>query len=148
MTKIASPEEHYRKITHAYVTAPINAFYAPELRLSEGKAEVSFDVDPKMHHAAHAAHGSIYFKALDDAAFFAANSIVDDVFVLTVSFTTYFLRPIRSGRITAKGRLVHRTGRLFFAEATLVDQDGNEIGRGNGTFMRSNIKLDPTIGYK
>ncbi len=101
MTQTSSSEEHFRKLERAYVTAPINAYYAPTLRMSEGKAEIAFDIDPKMHHAAHAAHGSVYFKALDDAAFFAANSLVDDVFVLTVSFTVYFLRPVSEGRITA-----------------------------------------------
>jgi acyl-coenzyme A thioesterase PaaI-like protein len=35
------------------------------------------------HHSIHAVHGSVYFKALDDAAFFAVNSLVEDVFVLT-----------------------------------------------------------------
>ena len=117
------------------------------LRVEEGRATLSFAIDPKMHHAAGAAHGSIYFKALDDAAFFAANSVVEDVFVLTVSFTVYLLGSVVEGQVRATGRLTHRTGRLFFAESELFDQDGNQIGRGSGTFIRSEIALDADIGY-
>jgi len=67
-------DEHYRKLAHCYTAARVNAFYAPSLEVTDGAAEVRFEITPAMHHAAGAAHGSVYFKALDDAAFFAANS--------------------------------------------------------------------------
>jgi hypothetical protein len=35
-------------------------------------------VRPDFFHAAHAVHGSVYFKALDDAAFFAVASLVQE----------------------------------------------------------------------
>jgi uncharacterized protein (TIGR00369 family) len=131
-----------------YHDAPINRESRPRLRVSDGKAEIRVDIDSKMHHAAAAVHGAIYFKALDDAAFFAANSLVDDVLVLTTSFTIYMLRPVSEGRLVARGRVTHRTGRLFFAEATLEDQDENSIARGSGTFMRSGISLGPEVRYR
>ena len=140
-------DEHYRKLERTYASAPINKFYKPELEISGGKAIIRFDADRKMHHAAHAVHGSVYFKALDDAAFFAANSQVEDVFVLTVSFTIHMFRPVVGGMLTAEGWLTHRTGRLFFAESKLTDHEGNQIARGSGTFARSGIALTPEIGY-
>ena len=141
-------EEHYRKLVRTYASAPINEFYKPSLEIADGKAVIRFEVDRKMHHAAHAVHGSVYFKALDDAAFFAANSQVEDVFVLTVSFNVHLFRPIVDGVLTAKGWLTHRTGRLFFAESELTDQEGNQVARGSGTFARSGIALTPEIGYR
>jgi hypothetical protein len=36
---------------------------------------------------------------------------------------------------------------VFVAEARLVDEDGEEIGRGTGTFMRSRIALSSLDGY-
>jgi uncharacterized protein (TIGR00369 family) len=143
----AKTEEHYRKLERLYHTAPINGFYAPELKVSEGHSEIVFEIHPKMHHAAHAVHGSVYFKALDDAAFFAANSLVADVFVLTASFTIYFLRPVSSGRLKATGWVAHQAGRQFVAEAQLEDEDGNQIARGSGIFVRSKIALSPEVGY-
>jgi hypothetical protein len=37
---------------------------------------------------------------------------------------------------------------VFVAEARLVDVDGEEIGRGTGTFMRSKIALSGLAGYR
>ena len=60
----------------------------------------------------------------------------------------HMFRPVIEGTLTAKGWLTHRTGRLFFAESELTDQDGNQIARGSGTFARSKIPLNPEIGYQ
>ena len=143
-----SKEEHYRKLERMYASAPINEYYAPTMRVSEGRAEVTIPIRPDFFHAGGAVHGLVYFKALDDAAFFAANSLVDHAFMLTVSFNLYMTRPISEGEMKATGRVVHRSRRLFIAESVLVDSDGREIARGSGTFMPSNIPLSPEVGYK
>jgi uncharacterized protein (TIGR00369 family) len=144
---MAADEDHFRKLERMYAAAPINAFFAPTLRVSEGLAEVAMAIRRDLFHSAQALHGSVYFKALDDAAFFAANSVVSDVFVLTVSFTVYLLRPVTEGVVTAKGRLVHRTRNVMFAEAELLDQQGRQVARGSGSFMRSSTPLSGDIGY-
>lgn len=141
-------EEHYRKLEHMYASGPVNEYFAPTLRVSQGRAEVTIPVRPDFFHAAGAVHGSVYFKALDDAAFFAVNSLVKDVFVLTASFNVYLTRPISEGEMKATGRVVHRSRRLFLAEAELVDTGGREIGRGSGTFIRSTMPLSPELGYE
>jgi uncharacterized protein (TIGR00369 family) len=89
----------------------------------------------------------VYFKALDDAAFFAVNSLLEDRFALTVTFNIYLLRPVSEGTIQATGRVVHRSKRLYVAESVLVDAAGLEVARGSGTFMTSSIALTPEIGY-
>ena len=141
-------EEHYRKLERMYASAPLNEYYKPTMHISDGRAEVTVAVRRELFHAANAVHGALYFKCLDDACFFAVNSLVDDVFVLTVSFNLYLTRPISAGEMRATGRVVYRSRRLFVAEAELVDQDGQEIGRGSGTFMRSSTPLSPDIGYR
>jgi len=141
-------EGHYRKLERMYASAPVNDYYAPTMRVSEGRAEVIIPVRRDFFHAAGAVHGAVYFKALDDAAFFAVNSLVDDVFVLTVSFNVYLTRLISEGEMKATGQVVHRSRRLFVAESALVDSDGREIARGSGTFMPSTIPLSPKVGYE
>lgn len=141
-------EEHYRKLERMYASAPVNKYYAPTMRVSEGRAEVTIPVRSEFFHAGGAVHGLVYFKALDDAAFFAVSSLVDDVFVLTASFNLYFTRPISEGEMKATGRVVYRSARLFIAESVLVDSDGREIARGSGTFMPSTIALSPEVGYE
>jgi uncharacterized protein (TIGR00369 family) len=140
-------DDHFRKLERMYASAPLNRFFEPTLVVQEGRAEVSMPVRPEFFHAAHAIHGSVYFKMLDDAAFFAVNSLVTEFFVLTVSFTTYLTRPVSSGVLTATGRVVHRSRNLYLAESELLDGEGRHAGRGNGSFMRSSIPLAPAVGY-
>jgi len=140
-------EEHYRKLERMYLSAKFNEIYKPELTISEGEAEVSFDAGPHLHHAGNAVHGSNYFKALDDAAFFAVNSLVDDVFVLTVTFNIQLLRPISEGRMIAKGKVVNAGRTVWVADSTLVDERGRLLGRGTGTFMRSKMALTDIATY-
>ena len=141
-------ETHFRKLERLYQeAAPINRFFRPTLRVSHGAAELLIPIRPDFFHAAHAVHGSVYFKALDDAAFFAVNSLVSDVFVLTASFNIYLIRPITDGTLRAVGRVVHRSRTLFLAEAELFDAEERQAGRGSGSFMRSNIALTADIGY-
>lgn len=141
-------EEHYRKLERMFHAAPISRFFAPALHVDEGRAEITIPIKPDFFHAANAVHGAVYFKALDDAAFFAANSLVPDVFVLTVTYNVFFTRPIFEGEMRATGRVVHRSKNLIIADAELLDSAGRQIARGSGTFMRSQIPLSPAIGYE
>jgi uncharacterized protein (TIGR00369 family) len=141
--------EHFRRLERMYASAPINDFFAPRLHIPEaGMAELRLTIRRDFHHAAGAAHGAVYFKALDDATFFAANSLVEGVFVLTVSFNLYLTRPVSEGEVIARGRVVSRSKRLYVAEGTLEDSRGREIARGSGAFMPSAVSLNAEIGYR
>ncbi len=141
-------ELHYRALERLYTSAPVNLMFDSELTIvGRGESRLVFNVSEKSHHAAGAAHGTIYFKMLDDAAFYAANTLVSDRFLLTTSFNLHFTKPVREGRVTAEGRWVSGKRRVFVAESRLTDEEGDEIGRGTGTFMRSHIALSGLPGY-
>ena len=141
-------ETHWRALESLYASAPVNAKFASSLEvLAEGRARITFDVTEDSYHAAGAAHGTIYFKMLDDAAFYAANTLVTDRFLLTTSFNLHFTKPVREGKVVAEGRWVSGRRRVFVAESRLVDAEGEEIGRGTGTFMKSRIPLSSLDGY-
>ena len=140
-------EEHFRKLERMYHGAPINQYFQPTIRVSNGETELDIPLRPDFFHAAHAVHGSVYFKALDDAAFFAVSSLVADVFVLTASFNIYLTRPVTEGTLQASGRVVHRSRSLFLADAELRDPQQRLVARGSGSFMRSTIALTPEVGY-
>ena len=140
---------HWRALEGLYTSAPINRLFESRLTITGGgAARIEFDIDARVHHAAGAAHGTTYFKMLDDAAFYAANTMITDRFLLTTSFNLHFVRPVKSGRIVAEGRWISGRRRVLVAEARLVDRDGEEIGRGTGTFMRSRIALSGLPGYR
>jgi uncharacterized protein (TIGR00369 family) len=139
---------HWRALESLYGTAPVNSLFQSELTLlGEGASRIIFNIEQSSYHAAGAAHGTVYFKMLDDAAFYAANTLVTDRFLLTTSFNLHFSRPVRSGRVIAEGKWISGRRRVLVAEARLIDEDGEEIGRGTGTFMRSRIALSSLEGY-
>lgn len=142
-------QEHFRALERLYAKAPINQLFQSQLHISErGLATINFDVSDRYYHAAGAVHGTAYFKMLDDAAFYAANSLISDRFILTTAFNVLFTRPLKSGPITAEGRWVSGKRRVFVADSRLLDSDGEEIARGTGTFMRSHIPLASLPGYQ
>ncbi len=141
-------EHHYRALESMYHVAPINTFYRPTIQIADRRAEIQIEVGEQLCHAGGAVHGSVYFKMLDDAAFFAASSIETEVFVLTTSFTTYLTRPISSGCMRSVGSVAHTNRSQILAEAVVYDGEGRGIGRGNGLFVRSKRLLRETPGYK
>lgn len=139
---------HWRALESLYASAPINQLFESRLIVEdEGRAQIRFVIEPKHFHAAGAAHGTIYFKMLDDAAFYAANTLVTDRFLLTTSFNMHFTRPVKEGEVIAEGRWISGRRRVLVAESRLIDHEGEEIGRGTGTFMRSRIPLSDLDGY-
>jgi uncharacterized protein (TIGR00369 family) len=141
-------EEHYRALEKMYASAPCNGYYTPTMHISHGTAELVIPIQEEFFHTAGATHGSVYFKALDDAAYFAVSSLVTDRVVLTVSFTIHILRPISEGEMRARGGMVLSSGHLYVAESTISDSRGREIARGSGNFIKSKIKLSLETGYQ
>jgi uncharacterized protein (TIGR00369 family) len=142
-------EAHFRALESLYAAAPINGFFDSRLEIpASGEARIHFTIDERHFHAGGAAHGTSYFKMLDDAAFYAANSLVTDRFLLTTAFNLLFTRPLGPGPVTAEGRWVSGQRRVFVAEARLIDANGEEAARGTGTFMKSRIPLAGLPGYR
>ena len=140
---------HHRALESLYAAAPINRLFESRLEIVErGRSRISFMLDRRFYHAGGAAHGTSYFKMLDDAAFYAANSLVTDRFLLTTAFNLLFTRPMTEGDIVAEGRWISGQRRVLIAEARLVDAGGEEVARGTGTFMRSRIPLATLPGYR
>lgn len=140
-------EKHYRSLENMYKAAPINEFFQPQITVSESTAIIEILLSDKYHHSAGGVHGSVYFKMLDDAAFFAANSLEFDVFVLTGTFTTKLTKPVASGIMKAIGRVTEATDSKITAEASVYNTDGVEIGKGSGVFVRGKHLLKEASGY-
>lgn len=140
-------EEHFRKLERMYLKAPVNDYFRLSVEIRHSEAHIRIPVRPDFFHAGRAVHGHVYFKALDDSAFFAANSLVEDVFVLTGVFETRFLKPVNSGVLHAIGRVVTASRKMWVCESELRNSENEIIATGSGKFVRSAIPLTPEIGY-
>lgn len=94
------------------------------------------------HHAAGTMHGSVYFRLLDDACYFAALSLEPNFFLHTKSFTIDLKRPHVEGIVIAEGCMDTQTDKSFFCFGTLINESGNILAKGRGEYVRSQLRLE------
>lgn len=131
-----------------YRAAACNRRFTPEIHIRSGEADIRFEASGENVHAGGTVHGMIYFKALDDAAYFAAQSEVTDVMLLTAGFSIQFIRPLNSGPVRALGYVSGPSMQVLHAHAELYDARQRLVGRGQGTYARSRTSLEASIGYR
>lgn len=143
-------EEHFHRLERMYLGANINQklFESTTCSIQEGKAQIGIVVDDRYHHALGGLHGSVYFKLMDDAAFFAVQSLIRDQFILTANFQVRLLRPFVTGRLTAHGEYILQDGKDWKARSWIVDEDQKIMAKGEGNFRKSGMALSPDFGYK
>jgi uncharacterized protein (TIGR00369 family) len=99
-------------------------------------AEVVLELGPEHHNRGHIAHGGVLATLVDTACGFAGCWAPEGESraAVTLSLTTQFLLPARSGRLTATGRRVGGGRSTFFATAEIRDSHGTLLARGEGVF--------------
>ena len=139
---------HHERLIRLYKKAPIHDFYQGlDLQLEAGKAVITLPVDARYFHGGMAVHGSVYFKLLDDAAYFACQTMVHDFFILTTNFNISLRRPITAGLLTATGLFESVSDNVLKGTATLTDDQGKVCGTGTGEFMKSKTGLGDLRDY-
>ena len=144
-------QEHYRKLTNMYLGAKMHeqVYTGLSLDIQDGRCTVQYMVDDRTHHGGGAMHGAVYFKLLDDAAYFAVASRIFDVFTLTKNFEVDLIRPHIEGKVISKGWIEREVSpNEFIAHAVLTNEDGKVLANGRGIFVRGRRFLGPELGYK
>jgi acyl-coenzyme A thioesterase PaaI-like protein len=139
---------HCRKLESMYLNAPCNEYYEPGIRVSEGEAEVVIPVRDKLLDAAGSVHASVLHGAMNDAALLAANSIVPRELMRNAGFNILFTGTIAAGELIARGRVIGIPEDHYLTEVVAMDGEGRELGRGTGTFVKTEIPLSSVIGYR
>ena len=139
--------EHYLKLENMFREGPINKLLLPEITIEERSSTITMQTQQQFFHAGNALHGSIYFKMLDDAAYFACQSVIEDYFIVTVNFNINLLRPIGLEKIKAVGNVLSITKNTFTAESKLYNEKEKLLAFGSGTFMKSGLSISKEIGY-
>ena len=107
------------------------------LELFEGGASaLGYTPLPEHLNSFAVTHGGVCMTLLDVAMALAARSVQKEMGAITIEMKTSFMRPAPGdgSRLTAKGRLLHRTATLAFTEATLYDAKGQACAHATGTF--------------
>ena len=107
------------------------------LELFEGGASaIGYTPLPEHLNSFAVTHGGAIMALLDVTMATAARSVHKDMGVVNIEMKTSFMLPAPGdgSRLTAKGRLIHRTATLAFTEATLFDVQGKACAHSTGTF--------------
>ena len=103
------------------------------LRFEGGYSEVGYVPKPEHLNSFAVTHGGACMTLLDVTMATAARSVQQDMGVVTIEMKTSFMQPAR-GKLSGKGRLMHRTATMAFTEATLYDNEGRACAHATGTF--------------
>ena len=103
-----------------------------------GHAEMALELRDELTNSWSVVHGGVSMTLLDVVMAHAARSpnqpgVSESPGVVTVEMKTTFLRP-GLGRLTARGRLVHRTASMAFCEGSIFDAQGVIVAQATGTF--------------
>ena len=109
-----------------------------------GESAIGYTPLPEHLNSFAVTHGGAIMTLLDVTMATAARSVQKDMGVVTIEMKTSFMQPAPGdgSRLTAKGRLMHRTATLAFTEATLFDVLGKACAHATGTFKY--VKRLPT----
>ena len=101
-----------------------------------GESAIRYTPRPEHLNSFAVTHGGACMTLLDVAMAVAARSVQKDLGVVTIEMKTSFMRPAPGdgNPLVAKGRLMHRTATLAFAEATIYDASGLACAHSTGTF--------------
>lgn len=141
--------EHYKKLENLYTKVNIGQFYdTTQMSVRHEQAEISLQITPKYHMGLGLTHGSVYFRLLDDACFYACMSLEEETHLLTSRFSIEFLKPVISGKVTAKGKITHKLKKGYQAEAALYNDKNELIAYGSGHFAKTKMLLADIEAYK
>ncbi len=140
--------EHQKRLQRVYASAPIMRFYNTSyLRFLEEGTTTTLTVESKYFHGQRALHNSVYFRMLEDAAYFACAAQEPDFHLSTSSFTTNFEEPVSTGKIKAIGTVLKSTKDGYTATAELKDENDVVLATGKGTYKRTEMKWAKVFGY-
>ena len=108
-----------------------------ELMLFHGGAsQIDYTPLPEHLNSFHVTHGGALMTLQDVVMATAARSAQPDMGVVTIEMKTSFMRPAPGdgSKLTAKGRLIHRTATMAFTEGSVYDDQGRICSHASGTF--------------
>jgi uncharacterized protein (TIGR00369 family) len=81
-------------------------------------------------------HGGVFASLVDAAAFWAVYTQVPEGFgMTTVELKLNYLTPLKTGRMTARGKSLRVGKTLCLGEAGIVDDEGTLLAHGTSTMM-------------
>ena len=104
--------------------------------VEHGRAVFELDADERHHNPMGTLHGGVLCDIADAAMGIAyASTLAAGETFTTLELKINFLKPIRTGRLRAEGRLIKGGRTVGLTECDIVDADGRLVARASSTCM-------------
>lgn len=102
----------------------------------DGRSCIEYSPRPEHLNSLAMTHGGAVMTLMDVTMATASRSIDRDLAVITIEMKTSFMQPALPADkpLQCRGRLLHRTRSMAFAEATLYGAEGQVCAHATGTF--------------
>jgi uncharacterized protein (TIGR00369 family) len=101
----------------------------------QGCVEVEYRVSPDYCNYAGSVHGGIIATMADQVGGIAAGVLIGPVPMTTIEFKISYFSKMLPGRALGRGRVVHRTGKIAFAEVEMLDENGKSCAKATATYL-------------
>jgi uncharacterized protein (TIGR00369 family) len=130
-------DAYVQELIRTVNTSPFPAHLPMRLQsIDFDRSEVVLDADPCHLQPFGIVHGGVLATLIDTATFWAAfMRLAEDAGLVNIDLKLNYLKPVRSGRLTAAGRCIRAGRRITYAEAGVVDGDGRLLAHGTSTLM-------------
>lgn len=100
------------------------------------KAVIALGVEGQHMQPFGIAHGGVVAALIDTATFWSAFlRLPEDEGLVNIDMKLNYLRQIESGTLTAEGRCLKAGRTISYAEASVLDAEGNLVAHGTSTLM-------------
>ena len=105
-------------------------------RAGDGESEFFLDVDERLYNPMGTLHGGVIVDVADAAMGTAlASKIPAGETYTTIELHTNYFKPVRSGRITARAKIVKQTRSIAVVECDVTDEKESLVARVSSTCM-------------
>lgn len=131
-------ESQRKRIEEALSTVPFAKMLGIKLDAVEpGDATLSLQIRDDFKQNAGAVHGGVTAALIDSATAFAIVPLLKpEERTTTVDLTISYLRPLISGTMVARAKVLRAGQRLIVVSAELVDDGGNLAATALSTYLR------------
>ncbi len=129
--------EYIEELIEVVKTAPYPSHMAMRLAaIDMASAEIVLDAGQCHLQPFGIVHGGVLATLIDTATFWAVfMRIPEDAGLVNIDLKLNYLKPVVAGRLTAQGRGIRFGKSISYAEAGVLDADGQLVAHGTSTLM-------------
>ena len=115
-------------------TGPFSNYLKFNMKIINNEVVTTLRVEDYHLNVKNTVHGGVIATMLDNVI---GDSIAIEVncSVITINLTINYVAPVKvNSLLTATGKVIKQGYRIAMAEGTIMDEEGNLIAKGSGTF--------------